>query len=208
LSAFLIWCLYCYIMVRVPLHGPCSTTWSVFHYMVRVPLVIIVYCILIYVRGGISGNLIHVRLVDSRSKDLYVHFYVVSKWFVSIKVLDKTPREASPSTRVHRKLRRVPGFTEASPSTRVHRKLRRVPRFTGSFAEYPGSPETSPSTRVHRKLRRVPGFTAVFYYVIVFLVFCVVLCFYVLFVFVLCLVCPMLPVSLDCPILIFPFGFL
>jgi hypothetical protein len=195
-------------MVRVPLHGPCSTTWSVFHYMVRVPLVIIVYCILIYVRGGISGNLIHVRLVDSRSKDLYVHFYVVSKWFVSIKVLDKTPREASPSTRVHRKLRRVPGFTEASPSTRVHRKLRRVPRFTGSFAEYPGSPEASPSTRVHRKLRRVPGFTAVFYYVIVFLVFCVVLCFYVLFVFVLCLVCPMLPVSLDCPILIFPFGFL
>jgi hypothetical protein len=157
--------------------------------MVRVPLVIIVYCILIYVRGGISGNLIHVRLVDSRSKDLYVHFYVVSKWFVSIKVLDKTPREAS-------------------PSTRVHRKLRRVPRFTGSFAEYPGSPEASPSTRVHRKLRRVPGFTAVFYYVIVFLVFCVVLCFYVLFVFVLCLVCPMLPVSLDCPILIFPFGFL
>ena len=120
MSAFLIWCLYCYIMVRVPLHGPCSTTWSVFHYMVRVPLVIIVYCILIYVRGGISGNLIHVRLVDSRSKDLYVHFYVVSKWFVSIKVLDKTPREAS-------------------PSTRVHRKLRRVPRFTGSFAEYPGS---------------------------------------------------------------------
>ena len=98
--------------------------------MVRVPLVIIVYCILIYVRGGISGNLIHVRLVDSRSKDLYVHFYVVSKWFVSIKVLDKTPREAS-------------------PSTRVHRKLRRVPRFTGSFAEYPGSTEASPSTRVH-----------------------------------------------------------
>ena len=146
-------------MVRVPLHGPCSTTWSVFHYMVRVPLVIIVYCILIYVRGGISGNLIHVRLVDSRSKDLYVHFYVVSKWFVSIKVLDKTPREASPSTRVHRKLRRVPGFTgsfaeypgspEASPSTQVHRKLRRVPGFTGSFAEYPGSPEASPSTRVH-----------------------------------------------------------
>ena len=127
--------------------------------MVRVPLVIIVYCILIYVRGGISGNLIHVRLVDSRSKDLYVHFYVVSKWFVSIKVLDKTPREASPSTRVHRKLRRVPGFTgsfaeypgspEASPSTQVHRKLRRVPGFTGSFAEYPGSPEASPSTRVH-----------------------------------------------------------
>ena len=33
-------------------------------------------------------------------------------------------------------------------------------------------------------------------------VFSVVLCFLVLFVFVLCLVCPMLPVSLDCPFLI------
>ena len=33
-------------------------------------------------------------------------------------------------------------------------------------------------------------------------VFCVVLCFLVLFVFVLCLVCPMLPESLDCPFLI------
>ena len=39
---------------------------------------------------------------------------------------------------------------------------------------------------------------------LVVLVFCVVVCFYVLFVFVLCLVCPILPVSLDCPFLITP----
>jgi hypothetical protein len=37
---------------------------------------------------------------------------------------------------------------------------------------------------------------------VIFLVFCVALCFCVLFIFVLCLVCPMLPVSLDCPFLI------
>jgi len=36
----------------------------------------------------------------------------------------------------------------------------------------------------------------------IFLVFCVVFC--VLFAFVLCLVCPMLPESLDCPFLIAP----
>jgi hypothetical protein len=34
--------------------------------------------------------------------------------------------------------------------------------------------------------------------------FCVVLCRFVLFVFVLCLMCPLLPVSLDCPFLIAP----
>jgi hypothetical protein len=34
--------------------------------------------------------------------------------------------------------------------------------------------------------------------------FCVVLCRFVLFVFVLCLMCPVLPVSLDCPFLIAP----
>jgi len=41
---------------------------------------------------------------------------------------------------------------------------------------------------------------------LIFLVFCVVLCFCVVFfcVFVLCLVYPMLPVSLDCPFLIAP----
>ena len=39
---------------------------------------------------------------------------------------------------------------------------------------------------------------------IIFVVFDVVLCFFVLFVFVLCLVCPMLPVSLDFPFLIVP----
>ena len=38
-----------------------------------------------------------------------------------------------------------------------------------------------------------------------FLVFCVVL--FVLFVFVLCLVYPILPVSLDCPFLITPWVF-
>jgi len=49
-----------------------------------------------------------------------------------------------------------------------------------------------------------PGLTPGFLYgslLLVFLVFCIV--FYVSFVFVLCLVYPMLPVSLDCP-----FGFL
>ena len=39
---------------------------------------------------------------------------------------------------------------------------------------------------------------------LIFLVFCVVLCFGVLFIFILCVVCPMLPVSLDCPFLIAP----
>ena len=38
--------------------------------------------------------------------------------------------------------------------------------------------------------------------VLLFLVFCVMLCFGVLFVFVLCLDCLMLPLSLDCPFLI------
>jgi len=43
---------------------------------------------------------------------------------------------------------------------------------------------------------------------LIFLVFCFVLCwFFVLFVFVLCLVCPMLPVSLDCSYLIAPLFF-
>ena len=37
---------------------------------------------------------------------------------------------------------------------------------------------------------------------LIILVFCVVLCLYLLFVFALCLVCPILPVSLDCPFLI------
>ena len=37
---------------------------------------------------------------------------------------------------------------------------------------------------------------------LIFLVVCVVLCFCVLFVFVLCLVCPMLPLPLDCSLLI------
>jgi hypothetical protein len=37
---------------------------------------------------------------------------------------------------------------------------------------------------------------------LIILAFCVVLCLYLLFVFALCLVCPILPVSLDCPFLI------
>jgi hypothetical protein len=37
---------------------------------------------------------------------------------------------------------------------------------------------------------------------LIYLAFCVVLCFCVLFVFVLCLLCPMLSMSLDCPCLI------
>ena len=40
------------------------------------------------------------------------------------------------------------------------------------------------------------------YALLIFLYFCIVLCFCVLFVFVLYLVCPMLPASLDCPSLI------
>ena len=40
---------------------------------------------------------------------------------------------------------------------------------------------------------------------LIILVFCVLV--FVLFVFVLCLVHPKLPVSLDCPFLIFPSGF-
>ena len=39
---------------------------------------------------------------------------------------------------------------------------------------------------------------------LIFLIFCVVLCFCVLFVFVLCLMYPMLPFSLDCPFVIAP----
>ena len=37
---------------------------------------------------------------------------------------------------------------------------------------------------------------------LIILAFCVVLCLCLLFVFALCLVCPILPVSLDCPFLI------
>jgi hypothetical protein len=40
------------------------------------------------------------------------------------------------------------------------------------------------------------------------LVFCVVFLFFVLCVFILCIVYPMLPVSLDYPFVIAPFGFL
>jgi hypothetical protein len=49
-------------------------------------------------------------------------------------------------------------------------------------------------------------------FLFVYLVYCsvrhVLWCVFCLFVFVLCLVCPMLPVSLDCPFLISPFGLL
>ena len=45
---------------------------------------------------------------------------------------------------------------------------------------------------------------ATYPFLLIFLVFCVVLCFGVLFVFILCVVCPMLPVSLECPFLIAP----
>ena len=43
---------------------------------------------------------------------------------------------------------------------------------------------------------------------LIFLDFCAVLCFCVLFVVVLCIVFQILPVSLDSPLLISPFGFL
>jgi hypothetical protein len=52
---------------------------------------------------------------------------------------------------------------------------------------------------------RMPGFASGFWWgscCSSFVVFCVV--FFVLFVFVLCLVCPMLQVSLDCPFSIAP----
>jgi hypothetical protein len=52
---------------------------------------------------------------------------------------------------------------------------------------------------------RAPGFTPGFWrgsVLLIYLAFCVVLCFCVLFVFVLCLLCPMLSMSLDCPCLI------
>jgi hypothetical protein len=42
---------------------------------------------------------------------------------------------------------------------------------------------------------------------LIFLVFCVVLCLFVLFVLILCRVRPMLPVFLDCLLLIAPSGF-
>ena len=56
----------------------------------------------------------------------------------------------------------------------------------------------------------VGGFLGDFFVCVIFLVFCVVLCvFLVLFVFVPCLVCPMLPVSLGCPFrALLLFGFL
>ena len=49
----------------------------------------------------------------------------------------------------------------------------------------------------HLGFRFVVGFE-----LLIVLVICVVVCFYVLSVFVLCFMCPMLPVFLDCPFLI------
>ena len=67
------------------------------------------------------------------------------------------------------------------------------------------------SSRINSKHRgdykkRAPRFIPVFYgrMLLIVLVFCVVLCFYVLFVFIQYIVCPMLPVSLDCPLLFAP----
>jgi hypothetical protein len=55
-------------------------------------------------------------------------------------------------------------------------------------------------TSLKLNLSKVFGEVSVF----ILLVLCVALCFFVLFVFVLYLVCPMLPVSLHCPFLIAP----
>ena len=49
-----------------------------------------------------------------------------------------------------------------------------------------------------QKITGVTLFFLVELVLFIFIFFCVVLCFCVLSVFVLCLVCPMLPVSLDC----------
>ena len=51
----------------------------------------------------------------------------------------------------------------------------------------------------HLGYRFVVGFE-----LLIVLVICVVVYFYILFVFVLCFMCPMLPVFLDCPFLIAP----